>query len=182
MFSNRTPADGGGTDGAFTDRLGVNPLKGMLYECNHMTPRLHDHMDMSTAMRDAFQDEDAEGIDKLTSADAADSHLFHPLGSKFWLKNCVKESKILLQPGQAKGHSTTKLVKGKISSIIERIYYSGFDKGNFGSCSIFMFDMVHKSTETPTTTYKRMCLVQSAGKLVQPKLYIPDYEAVTFNL
>ena len=88
----------------------------------------------------------------------------------------------MLQPGQTKSHSTVYKVKGKISTLIERIYYSGYDKGTFGQSSLFMFDMVHKSDQTPTTTYKRLCIVQSAGKLKTPKLYIPDFEAATEDL
>ena len=88
----------------------------------------------------------------------------------------------MLQPGETKSHSTVTTIKGKISTLIERFYFSGFDKGTFGATSLFMFDMVHKSDQTPTTTYKRSCLVQSAGKLKSPKIYIPDFEATTVDL
>lgn len=182
MFVNRTLAEGGGAPGEFTDRLGTNPLKGKLYEFGHSQPRIADHVDMSTALKTSIQSDPAAGIAKYTSTDAADSHLAHPLAAKFWLKNCLRESSISLAPGASKTHSTTKSIKGKLSSLIERFYFSGYDKGTFGSSSLFMFDMVHKSDQTPTTTYKRLCIVKSAGKLKQPKIYIPDFEATTANL
>ena len=185
-FVNRTLAEGGGGEGQYLDRLGTNPLKGKLYQFNNAAPRVLDHVDMSTALRASIQSEPATGMDKYTSVSAADilanSHLAHPLSSKFWLKNCAKESNILLQPGQTKSHSTVYKLKGKLSTLIERFYFAGFDKGTFGASSLFMFDMVHKSDQTPQTTYKRLCIVQSAGKLKSPKLYIPDFEAVTENL
>lgn len=182
MFVNRTLAEGGGTTGQDLDRLGVNPLKGKLYQFNHSGARILDHVDMSTALKTSIQSDPPTGMDKYTSTAVADSHLAHPLSAKFWLKNCVKESSILLQPGQTKSHSTVHAIKGRLSTLIERFYYSGYDKGSFGASSMFMFDMVHKSDQTPSTTYKRMCIVQSAGKLKSPKIYIPDFEAVTENL
>jgi hypothetical protein len=182
MFVNRTLAEGGGAPGEFTDRLGTNPLKGKLYQFNHAAPRLNDHVDVSDAFRLSIQGNTADGIDKITSGLTADSHLSHPLSAKFWLKNCTSESDIMLQPGATKSLSTAHAIKGKLSSLIERFYFSGFDKGTFGACSMFMFDMVHKSDQYPALTYKRSCLVQSAGQLKSPKLYIPDFEAVTLNL
>mgnify|MGYP006124281527 CR=1 FL=1 len=181
-FVNRTLAEGGSAAGQDLDRLGTNPLKGKLYQFNNAAPRILDHVDMTAALRSSIQSDPGTGMDKYTSTDAADSHLAHPLSAKFWLKNCSKESSIMLQPGQTKSHSTVYKVKGKISTLIERIYYSGYDKGTFGQSSLFMFDMVHKSDQTPTTTYKRLCIVQSAGKLKTPKLYIPDFEAATEDL
>lgn len=181
-FVNRTLAEGGGANGQDLDRLGINPLKGKLYQFNHASPRILDHVDMSDSLRNSIQSDPGTGMDKYTSTDAADSHLAHPLSAKFWLKNCSKESSIMLQPGQTKSHSTVHKIKGRISTLIERLYFAGYDKGNFGQSSLFMFDMVHKSDQTPLTTYKRLCIVQSAGKLRTPKLYIPDFEAVTENL
>jgi len=182
MFVNRTLAEGGGAPGQDLDRLGVNPLKGKLYQFNHSGARILDHVDMTTALKTALQSDPPTGMDKYTSTSAADSHMAHPLSAKFWLKNCTKESSIMLQPGQTKSHSTVHKIKGRLSTIIERFYFSGYDKGSFGASSMFMFDMVHKSDQTPSTTYKRTCIVQSAGKLKIPKIYIPDFEAVTENL
>jgi hypothetical protein len=186
MFVNRTPAEGGGTNGAFTDRLGTNPLKGMLYQFNHAAPRILDHVDMTDALRTSIQSDPVDGIDKYTSVSAADiltnAHLAHPLSAKFWLKNCSKQTTISMQPGQTKDHRTVHIIKGRISTLIERFYFAGYDKGSFGSSSLFMFDMVHKSDQTPTTTYKRSALVQSYGRLVTPKLYIRDFEVATVDL
>jgi hypothetical protein len=181
-FVNRTLAEGGGAPGEFTDRLGINPLKGKLYQFNHAAPRLTDHVDVSDAFKLSIEADTVDGIDKITSGLTADSHLSHPLSSKFWLKNCTKETNIMLQPGETKSLSTVHAFKGRLSTLIERFYFSGFDKGTFGACSMFMFDMVHKSDQYPATTYKRSCLVQSAGQLKSPKLYIPDFEAATVNL
>lgn len=191
-FVNRTLAEGGSAAGQNLDRLGTNPLKGKLYEFAGAAPRILDHVDMSTALRSAIQADSNAGMAKIMSSDAADSHLAHPLSAKFWLKNCSKETNIMLQPGQTKSHSTTYAIKGKLSTIIERLYFAGYDKGTFGSSSLFMFDMVHKSGNTtvspnidpqfPTTTYKRLCRVQSYGKLSTPKIYIPDFEAFTSDL
>lgn len=183
MFVNRTPAEGGGPTGENLDRLGINPLKGKLYQLNHSSPRILDHVDMTDLLRTRLQSDPPTGMDKYTAINASeDAHMTHPLAAKFWLKNCTKESNILLQPGQTKSHATVHKIKGKISSLIERLYFSGYDKGTFGSSSMFMFDMVHKSDQTPTTTYKRLCIVKSAGKLKSPKIYIPDFEAVVENL
>jgi hypothetical protein len=182
MFVNRTRAEGGDVVGDNLDRLGTNPIKGKLYQFNNATPRILDHVDMSVAFKTSIQSDPATGMDKYTSTDAADSHLAHPLSSKFWLKNCSKESNIMLNPGQTKSHATMYKLKGKLSTLIERFYFAGFDKGTFGQSSLFMFDMVHKSDQTPTTTYKRSCIVKSAGKLRTPKLYIPDFEAATEDL
>jgi hypothetical protein len=182
MFVNRTLAEGGGTQGEFTDRLGTNPLKGKLYQFNHSAPRLNDHVDVSDAFRLAIQGDTADGIDKINLNASADTHLSHPLSAKFWLKNCAKETDIMLQPGATKSLSTVHAIKGRLSTLIERFYFSGFDKGTFGACSMFMFDMVHKSDQFPALTYKRSCLVQSAGQLKSPKLYVPDFEAATLNL
>ena len=182
VFVNRTLAEGGGADGQFTDRLGTNPLKGKLYQFNDATPRILDHVDMTPGLKTSFQSEPNTagfGMARYQSADALDSHLAHPLAAKYWLKNCAKETNFFLKPGGSLIHSTTKSIKGKLSTLIERFYYSGFDKGTFGQCSLFMFDMVnHTATsQLPTTTYKRSCLVKSAGRLQSPKLYVPDFEA-----
>ena len=179
VFVNRTLAEGGGTDGQFTDRLGTNPLKGKVYQFNHSNPRVLDHVDMSAALRTSIQSDQLYGMTRYQSTDILDTHLAHPLAAKFWLKNCVKESSFMLKPGGYMSHDTSKSIKGKLSSLIERFYFSGFDKGTFGQSSLIMFDMVnHTSTsQLPTTTYKRSCVVKSAGKLQTPKLYIPDFEA-----
>lgn len=196
MFVNRTLAEGGSAAGQNLDRLGTNPLKGKLYEFNHSNPRIMDHVDMSSALKNSIQSDPNTGMGKYMSTDAADSHLAHPLSAKFWLKNCARESSIMLQPGQTKSHSTVHAIKGKLSTIIERLYFAGYDKGTFGSSSVFMFDMVHKSgfnigspsasdyiaPQFPTTTYKRLVRVQSYGKLRTPKIYIPDFEAANVNL
>ena len=194
-FVNRTLAEGGSTAGQNLDRLGTNPLKGKLYEFAGAAPRILDHVDMGTTLRSQIQSDSNAGMGKYVTTNAeavANFHLAHPLSAKFWLKNCSKETNIMLQPGQTKSHSTTYAVKGKLSTIIERLYYSGYDKGTFGSSLLFMFDMVHKSGNTtvdpniapqfPTTTYKRLVRVQSYGKLSSPKIYIPDYEAFTSDL
>jgi hypothetical protein len=182
VFVNRTLAEGGGADGQFTDRLGTNPLKGKLYQFNDATPRILDHVDMTAGLKASIQSEPNTagfGMARYQSADALDSHLAHPLAAKYWLKNCAKETNFFMKPGGSLTHSTTKSIKGKLSTLIERFYYSGFDKGTFGQCSLFMFDMVnHTATsQLPTTTYKRSCLVKSAGRLQSPKLYVPDFEA-----
>jgi len=179
VFVNRTLAEGGGSDGQFTDRLGTNPLKGKVYQFNHSSPRVLDHVDMSAALRTSIQSDSSTGMTRYQSTDILDTHLAHPLAAKFWLKNCVKESNFILKPGGYMSHATTKSIKGKLSTLIERFYFSGFDKGTFGQSSLIMFDMVnHTSTsQLPTTTYKRSCVVKSAGKLQTPKLYIPDFEA-----
>jgi len=182
MFSNRTLAEGGGPPGEFTDRLGTNPLKGKTYQFNHLAPRGLDHADMSLALRNSIQSDPVSGMAKYMSTDALDLHLAHPLAAKFWLKNCVKETNFVIKPGGLMTHHTTKQIKGKLSTLIERFYFSGYDKGTFGQSSLFMFDMVHKTDQKPTTTYKRSCVAQSAGKLKSPKLYIPDFEAATANL
>jgi hypothetical protein len=182
MFVNRTLAEGGSAAGQDLDRLGTNPLKGKLYEFNHSAPRILDHVDMSTTLRNSIQSDTTNGMAKYTSTDAADSHLAHPLSAKYWLKNCQRESSIMLQPGQTKSHTNVHSIKGKLSTLIERLYFAGYDKGTFGSSSLFMFDMVHKSDQTPTTTYKRMIRIQSYGKLRSPKIYIPDFEAAVDNL
>ncbi len=134
---------------------------------------------MSTGLKALLQsDEPTYGMAKYTSVQAEDVHLAHPLAAKFWLKNCAKESNFLIRPGGLMTHNTTKSIKGKLSTLIERFYFSGFDKGSFGQCSLFMFDMVHITDQTPAITFKRHCVVQSAGKLKSPKLFIPDFEAV----
>jgi len=187
VFVNRTLAEGGGDLGQNIDRLGTNPIKGKVYQFNDATPRILDHVDLTVDFRTAIQSEpNTAGFGMARYQTAAfgtvggvDNHLAHPLAAKYWLKNCSKETNFFLKPGGSLSHSTTKSIKGKLSTLIERFYYSGFDKGTFGQCSLFMFDMVnHTATsQLPTTTYKRSCLVKSAGKLRSPKLYVPDFEA-----
>jgi len=182
-FVNRTLAEGGGAEGQNLDRLGTHPLKGMLYQFNGSAPRIHEHVDMTPALRLAMQKDTVKGIDMIVSSDAADTHLAHPLSAKFWLKNCTKQASIYLAPGASKSHSTVTKIKGKLSTIIERFYFSGFDKGTFGNSSMFMFDMVDRTAgQTPATVYKRSCMVKAAGRLRTPKLYIPDFEAEAYNL
>jgi len=179
-FLNKTKNDAGNNE---IQTLGQNPLKGKLYQFSHMEPRLKDHFD--TIYRTTFQDDEDLGVACFPLADnspALPVELQHPLDAKYWLKNCTKESSIYLKPGQHKMHTTSKVIKGKLSTLIERLYYSGFDKGSFGCSSMFMFDMVHHGmndagNQIPIELeFKRTCFAFSHGRLVQPKLYIPDFD------
>tara|TARA_B110000240_G_C13482661_1_gene445985 strand:- start:272 stop:1816 length:1545 start_codon:yes stop_codon:yes gene_type:complete len=191
VFVNRTLAEGGGVEGQNIDRLGTNPLKGKVYQFNDASPRILDHVDMSPAFKTLIQSSPTTGqfgMDRYQTLyhgpGGLDNHLAHPLAAKYWLKNCAKETNFFMKPGGSLTHNTTKSIKGKLSTLIERFYYSGFDKGTFGQCTLLMFDMVnHTATsQLPTTTYKRSCFVKSAGKLRAPKLYVPDFEAFVQNV
>jgi hypothetical protein len=179
-FLNKTKNDAGTTD---MQTSGQNPVKGKLYQFSHMEPRLKDHF--TTGVRTQFQDDEAIGVVAVTPTEA---ELKHPLDAKYWLKNCTKESSIYLNPGATKTHSTSSSIKGKLSTLIERIYYSRFDKGSFGHSSMFMFDLVHHSDNTAGNQthlefeFNRVCQVFSAGKLRQPKIYIPDFDATDVSI
>lgn len=175
-FQNKTLADGGGEFGKETARTGLNPLKGKVYELSHTQPRIRDNFDMSGGMRNAMQQNPANGMQRIVSTAAEDKHLAHPLDAKYWLKNCVREASISIPPAGTKSHTCGKHIKGKLSTIIENFYYSGFDKGSFGSSTLFMFDMVHKSDMTPILDYKRSTTVLSHGTLKSLKIYVPDFE------
>lgn len=178
-FLNKTKNDSNNNN---TDTTGQNPLKGKLYQFSHMEPRLKDHF--TTSYRQIIQDNETLGVYAFPIDGDVEPELQHPLDSKYWLKNCTKESSIYLAPGGYKTHSTSKIIKGKLSTLIERLYYSGFDKGSFGCSSMFMFDMVHHSKNDAHALinleleYKRTCFAFSYGRLFQPKLYIPDFDVV----
>lgn len=178
-FLNKTKNDS--NDSSLTTS-GQNPLKGKIYQFSHMEPRLLDHF--TTSSSQVIQDNESLGVFVFNPTEA---ELQHPLDAKYWLKNCTKESSIYMRPGSLKSHSTTKQIKGKLSSLIERLYYSYFDKGSFGCSSMFMFDMVNHSLDNAGNQvnleleYKRTCLVQSYGKLKQPKIYIPDFDTAQLD-
>ena len=145
-IKNLTPNDQGNAD---LDVVGVNPISGKKYEFNNFRPKLVDTIEQKNSELGAFYEvDDITGVNTafaIPGAGNADHMIAHPPVPRQLFTNCVKSANIYMSAGGIKKEVTTFKMKHKLSTLIERIYYNQYDKGQFGGCTFFAFERKTRS-------------------------------------
>lgn len=145
------------------DQGGLNPLKGRKYVFANYRPRLIEAVQSTHSQYDDFQVSDpvltgpvdsAPGIMPMPASGslAKDDPLSHPPAANQIFKNCKASAAISIPAGGMKHEFTTFTIKHKMKSLIERIYYSGFEKGAFGGCTWFGFEKAYRQAQPSGVT------------------------------
>jgi len=142
------------------DQGGLNPIKGRKYVFANYRPRLIEQLQETHSTYGDFQYSDplltgpidsAPGIMPMpaTGSLTKDDPLCHPPIANQVFKNCKASAAISIGAGGMKHEFTTFTITHKLKSLIERIYYAGFEKGAFGGCTWFGFEKAYRQAQPP---------------------------------
>lgn len=164
-FQNVTKNVDGNLD---LDQAGVNPLRGRKYVFANYRPRLIEQIQNMHSQYDGFQVSDpvltgptndtAPGIGTMPVVGAVpqsldkDDPVSHPPIASQLFKNCKASAAITLPAGGMKHELTSFTMTHKMKSLIERIYFSGFEKGAFGGCTWFGFEKAYRQAKPSGAT------------------------------
>lgn len=188
------------------DQAGLNPLRGRKYEFANFRPRLIDSIqqlpdrtnEAGVAYNyDSFMITDAvlagaEGITPMpaTGSMAKDDPISHPPIAKQLFSNCKASSPVSLGAGAMKVEYTTFRMVHKMKTLIERIYWSSFDKGAFGGSVWYGFEKAFRQAKPSGVTnddrialgFNREVHMYAKVKLVAQKSMLKHYDAVDMGL
>jgi len=191
VVQNRTLASldtiGVAADQVSTDRVDAQPVKGWLYEFKHADPRTRHSAAGATAtissnefwtnMRDMgirlIRGEQFTGnVSTVGGATTVITGATEPFVPKYFA-NCVKSSRILLQPGEVKKTGFTWKLSGKVINIFKKlkvVLWQGTDSsfaGMVGKCQMIALEEVMRtpSTNKVTIAYERELKI---GVIVKP--------------
>lgn len=202
-FQNVTKNIDGGNE---TDQAGLNPLRGRKYEFANFRPRLIESVQRLadrtnesgvTYNYDSFMISDpvlggADGIvpmPALTSM-AKDDPISHPPIAKQLFTNCKGSAPITLGAGAMKVENTTFRMVHKMKTLIERIYWSGYDKGAFGGCVWFGLEKAFRQAKPSGAAnddriaigFNRECHMFCKVKFTTQKSMLKHYDATDMGL
>lgn len=141
-LQNLTPNDAGTSD---LDVVGTNPVSGMKYEFKNHRAKLVSEVQVLSASYDKLQENTATGFLPGFQLANADDRLVHPPKARQLFTNCSGSTPIVMGPGAFKSERTSFVMKHKLSTFIERIYYGGFDKGSWGGVTWFGLERTHRT-------------------------------------
>jgi len=140
------------------DQAGLNPLRGRKYVFANYRPNLIKEVQAVDTSIDGFMASDpaitgGDGCTGIAVVPAVgtsfpkDHRLNHPPIAKQLFTNCKASAAITMPAGCAKVESTSFSITHKMKTLIERIYYAGFDKGAFGGCTWFGLEKAHRQAQ-----------------------------------
>jgi hypothetical protein len=153
-LQNLTPNDAGNSD---LDVVGTNPISGMKYEFkNHraklvseiqaLTTLAADGSSVAAGLYDVLQSNSTTtGVIPGMKILHPDDRFVHPPKARQVFTNCSGATGVSMAPGAFKSERTSFIMKQKMSTFIERIYYGGYDKGNWGGVTWFGFEKTHRT-------------------------------------
>lgn len=180
-MQNLTPNNDGGTA---LDVTGVNPISGLKYEFKNHRAKLHSEIHLLDNLYEKFQENTATGFLPGFALPAADDRLGQPPPARQIFTNCAGSSRIAMAPGAFKSDRTTFKMAHKLSTFVERIYYSGFDKGNWGAVNWYGFersirqvpDGTHALEDTLSISWNRELHMSASIKFKVKKTMLKHYE------
>lgn len=179
-IKNLTPNDGGTAE---LDVVGVNPIVGKKYEFNNFRPKVIDTIEEQNSELGAFyQVDDITGVNTaftIAGAANADHMIAHPPVPRQLFTNCSKSAVVYMTAGGIKKEVTSFRMKHKLSTLIERIYYNQFDKGQFGGCTFFAFERKTRSVTGESRvkiSFDRALHMSAYCKLKVKKTMLKHYE------
>ena len=106
------------------------------------------------------------------------------------MRNCKASAAINMPAGCMKTEKTTFTITHKMKSLIERIYFAGFDKGAFGGCTWFGLEKAHRQAKPLGAAYddrisigfNREVHMYGHCKLVTQKSMLKHYDASDIGL
>ena len=125
------------------DQAGLNPLSGRKYVFNNHKAKLIESIQNAHSEYDQFADghptNTAPGISvvPVNSSFGTDNPISHPPMAKQLFTNCKAETAIKIAAGGMKVDTTTYRMVHKMRTLIERIYFTGYDKGAYGGITYF---------------------------------------------
>jgi hypothetical protein len=141
-LQNLTPNDRGGPE---LDETGTNPLCGIKYEFNNHRLKLISEIQKLNSVYDVMQADTLSGVLPMMQVLGADGRLAHPPKAREVFTNCARSTPFKMAPGAFTSERTTFTMKHKLSTFIERIYYSGFDKGSYGAMTLFCLERMYRT-------------------------------------
>ena len=179
-IKNLTPNDGGTAE---LDVVGVNPIVGKKYEFNNFRPKLIDTIEEQNSELGAFYAvDDITGVNTafaIPGAANADHMIAHPPVPRQLFTNCSKSAVVYMTAGGIKKEVTSFKMKHKLSTLIERIYYNQYDKGQFGGCTFFAFERKTRSVTGESRvkiSFDRALHMSAYCKLKVKKTMLKHYE------
>lgn len=180
-FQNLTPNNDGGTA---LDVTGVNPISGLKYEFKNHRAKLVSEIQKLNSIYDKFQENTATGFLPGFALPAADDRLGQPPPARQIFTNCAGSSAISMRPGAFKSDTTSFTMKHKLSTFVERIYYSGYDKGTWGAVNWYGLertirqvpDSSHTLEDTISISWNRELHLGASIKFKVKKTMLKHYE------
>jgi hypothetical protein len=126
------------------DVVGINPLSGRKYVFTNQAAKLIDTMQKThTALDFLAQGRGTGGFNDGVipgnhPADGDSVFANIPPANQLFT-NCKATAPISMAAGGMKHETTSFKMSGKLSTLVERIYYAGFDKGSWGGLTWFGF-------------------------------------------
>ena len=180
-FQNLTPNNDGGTA---LDVTGVNPISGLKYEFKNHRAKLVSEVQALNSIYDKFQENTATGFLPGFAIPAADDRLGQPPAARQLFTNCAGSSRIAMAPGAFKTDKTFFKMQHKLSTFVERIYYSGYDKGNWGAVNWYGLersirqvpDGTHTLEDSISISWNRELQLAASIKFKVKKTALKHYE------
>ena len=143
------------------DKAGLNPLRGRKYVFANYRPNLIKSIQELDTTMDGFMWSDPSRTGPGPDNDAAtgimavpvsgsfpkDHRLCHPPIAKDLFTNCKASTSITMPAGCQKYENTSFTMTHKMKTLIDRIYFAGFDKGAFGACTWFGFEKAYRQAK-----------------------------------
>ena len=143
-MQNVTANAAGTTD---LDSTGQNPLVGKKYVFADSRCRLVSEVQKHNPLYNEFQGHAAQhgvaGIQVLNQL-VVDDPLGHPPAAKAVFTNCRGVTPIRMAAGAAKHDTTSFTMNLSMRNFIEKLYFSGFEKGSWGGMSWYCFERVFR--------------------------------------
>lgn len=197
-FQNITKNVDGNLD---LDQAGLNPLRGRKYVFANFRPRLIDKIHGTHPQYDDFMVTDpviagpvdsAPGIAPvpITGSLAKDDPISHPPAARQLFSNCKASTAITMAAGAMKHEVTSFTMVHKLKTLIERIYYAGFDKGAFGGCTWFGLEKAYRQAQPSGVTnddrisvgFNREVHMYAKCKFITQKSMLKHYDASDVGL
>ena len=197
-FQNITKNVDGNLD---LDQAGLNPLRGRKYVFANFRPRLIDQIQATHPQYDDFMVSDpllvgpvdsAPGIMPMpaTGSLAKDDPICHPPPARQLFTNCKAATAITMAAGAMKHEVTSFTMTHKLKTLIERIYYAGFDKGAFGGCTWIGLEKAYRQAQPSGVTnddrisigFNREVHMYAKCKFVTQKSMLKHYDASDVGL
>lgn len=178
---NLTPNNNNGVE---LDVMGTNPLSGMKYEFkNHRAKVISEIQKLSTEY-DMFQGNSKTGYHPGFQVSSGSDRVGSPPKARNLFLNCSGSTGITMGAGAFKSERTSFKMENKLSTFIERIYYSGFDKGNWGGVTWFGFerairqvpDASHTGEDSIKISWNRELHMAASIKFKVQKTSLKHYE------
>lgn len=197
-FQNITKNVDGNLD---LDQAGLNPLRGRKYVFANYRPRLIDSIQATHNQYDDFMLSDpvlvgpidsAPGICPVPNAGSLtkDDPISHPPAARQLFSNCKASAAITMAAGAMKHEVTSFTMTHKLKTLIERIYFAGFDKGAFGGCTFIGLEKAYRQAQPSGATnddrisigFNREVHMYAKCKIVVQKSMLKHYDASDVGL